>query len=128
MLFVFSSRRRQTRCALVTGVQTCALPISDIVYRARAGASPIDYIRPTGAGADALLLSYAQTERPNRDWWLNILDLYGASDVLVAEARLDREYPGGPVIGRFTARHGPDGLVIKRFALDRKSTRLNSSH
>src|SRR3546814_1094433 len=29
MLFVlfFSSRRRHTRCALVTGVQTCALPI-----------------------------------------------------------------------------------------------------
>src|SRR3546814_8863076 len=26
-LFVFSSRRRHTRCALVTGVQTCALPI-----------------------------------------------------------------------------------------------------
>src|SRR3546814_7003446 len=28
-LFFFSSRRRHTRCALVTGVQTCALPISD---------------------------------------------------------------------------------------------------
>src|SRR3546814_2282841 len=27
MLFFFSSRRRHTRCALVTGVQTCALPI-----------------------------------------------------------------------------------------------------
>src|SRR3546814_10577283 len=27
-MFVFSSRRRHTRCALVTGVQTCALPIS----------------------------------------------------------------------------------------------------
>src|SRR3546814_6782137 len=26
-LFFFSSRRRHTRCALVTGVQTCALPI-----------------------------------------------------------------------------------------------------
>src|SRR3546814_4515287 len=26
--FFFSSRIRQTRCALVTGVQTCALPIS----------------------------------------------------------------------------------------------------
>src|SRR3546814_8497461 len=26
--FLFSSRRRHTRCALVTGVQTCALPIS----------------------------------------------------------------------------------------------------
>src|SRR3546814_3012969 len=28
VLFFFSSRRRQTRCALVTVVQTCALPIS----------------------------------------------------------------------------------------------------
>src|SRR3546814_2938206 len=28
VLFFFSSRRRHTRCALVTGVQTCALPIS----------------------------------------------------------------------------------------------------
>src|SRR3546814_620205 len=27
LLFCFSSRRRHTRCALVTGVQTCALPI-----------------------------------------------------------------------------------------------------
>src|SRR3546814_2308126 len=27
-LFFFSRRRRHTRCALVTGVQTCALPIS----------------------------------------------------------------------------------------------------
>src|SRR3546814_6841029 len=26
--FFFASRRRHTRCALVTGVQTCALPIS----------------------------------------------------------------------------------------------------
>src|SRR3546814_6969201 len=26
----FSSRRRHTRCALVTGVQTCALPIWEI--------------------------------------------------------------------------------------------------
>src|SRR3546814_1031716 len=29
-IFVFSSRRRHTRCALVTGVQTCALPISHL--------------------------------------------------------------------------------------------------
>src|SRR3546814_5394936 len=27
-MFFFTSRRRHTRCALVTGVQTCALPIS----------------------------------------------------------------------------------------------------
>src|SRR3546814_12460472 len=31
MFIFFSSRRRHTRCALVTGVQTCALPISDTV-------------------------------------------------------------------------------------------------
>src|SRR3546814_2172377 len=30
IFFFFSSRRRHTRCALVTGVQTCALPISSI--------------------------------------------------------------------------------------------------
>src|SRR3546814_7608232 len=29
VFFFFSSRRRHTRCALVTGVQTCALPISN---------------------------------------------------------------------------------------------------
>src|SRR3546814_14351776 len=30
LCFFFSSRRRHTRCALVTGVQTCALPISNL--------------------------------------------------------------------------------------------------
>src|SRR3546814_12151074 len=30
LFFFFSSRRRHTRCALVTGVQTCALPISHV--------------------------------------------------------------------------------------------------
>src|SRR3546814_10770850 len=32
LIFFFASRRRQTRCALVTGVQTCALPISPIGF------------------------------------------------------------------------------------------------
>src|SRR3546814_6837969 len=31
-LFFFSSRRRHTRCALVTGVQTCALPICQAMF------------------------------------------------------------------------------------------------
>src|SRR3546814_1120637 len=34
--FFFSSRRRHTRCALVTGVQTCALPIFSAVAGAGA--------------------------------------------------------------------------------------------
>src|SRR3546814_13176152 len=33
LFFFFSSRRRHTRCALVTGVQTCALPILELVER-----------------------------------------------------------------------------------------------
>src|SRR3546814_2793857 len=33
ILFFFASRRRHTRCALVTGVQTCALPISQPAKR-----------------------------------------------------------------------------------------------
>src|SRR3546814_7866928 len=37
-IFFFSSRRRHTRCALVTGVQTCALPIC-------AGEDPISALR-----------------------------------------------------------------------------------
>src|SRR3546814_2331706 len=35
-MFFFSSRRRHTRCALVTGVQTCALPISPPLERSDA--------------------------------------------------------------------------------------------
>src|SRR3546814_13330952 len=36
--FFFSSRRRHTRCALVTGVQTCALPIFGDAARSRLAA------------------------------------------------------------------------------------------
>src|SRR3546814_9025794 len=43
MCFCCSSRRRHTRCALVTGVQTCALPIS-----ALAGLVDIGYLESTG--------------------------------------------------------------------------------
>src|SRR3546814_20597372 len=40
LYFFFSSRRRHTRCALVTGVQTCALPIcSDPLCRPRVNRS-----------------------------------------------------------------------------------------
>src|SRR3546814_1341650 len=39
-VFFFSSRRRHTRCALVTGVQTCALPICLIGIAGLAGVMP----------------------------------------------------------------------------------------
>src|SRR3546814_14302531 len=50
LFFLFSSRRRHTRCALVTGVQTCALPISrlesvaEFANRLLAAGRPIDIL------------------------------------------------------------------------------------
>src|SRR3546814_10445802 len=41
-VFFFSSRRRHTRCALVTGVQTCALPISTSLIAALLEAAQFD--------------------------------------------------------------------------------------
>src|SRR3546814_18229957 len=38
--FFFSSRRRHTRCALVTGVQTCALPIYAMVHHGAGATGP----------------------------------------------------------------------------------------
>src|SRR3546814_2108031 len=40
VLFFVSSRRRHTRCALVTGVQTCALPICFLDFGSEDG--PVD--------------------------------------------------------------------------------------
>src|SRR3546814_9851353 len=40
-IFFFSSRRRHTRCALVTGVQTCALPILIAFYEHRTFANAV---------------------------------------------------------------------------------------
>lgn len=81
------------------------------------GASRIDYVRASGAGGDSLLINYGQTGRRSRLWWRNVLDQFGASDVLIAIARLDYAYPGGPVTGRFTARYGPDNSWLGEFTL-----------
>src|SRR3546814_5636288 len=43
VFFFLSSRRRHTRCALVTGVQTCALPISIEAAMAQPGAREAGY-------------------------------------------------------------------------------------
>src|SRR3546814_1084020 len=43
-VFLFSSRRRHTRCALVTGVQTCALPILSALLRSRQHLAPKDCV------------------------------------------------------------------------------------
>ncbi|MGN6358082.1 MAG: heavy-metal-associated domain-containing protein [Novosphingobium sp.] len=83
----------------------------------RAGTSAIDYIRPVGGGGDSLLLTAGQVQRRSRSWWRNVLDEFGASDVVMPIARLERQWPGGPVRGTFTARYGPDSTVIESFTL-----------
>lgn len=85
--------------------------------RFRTGNSPVDYVRPVGNGIDPLLLNMAQTKRPGRAWWRMLVDQYGAADVVVPEVQLSRLWPGGPVIGTFTARHGPDNQLLGRFTL-----------
>src|SRR3546814_5606328 len=56
--FFFSSRRRHTRCALVTGVQTCALPI--LTQASRLGRNQPLYARVLALGG-GVGLQFAQT-------------------------------------------------------------------
>ena len=81
------------------------------------GTSRINYVRPSGAGGDSLLINFGQTARHSRVWWRSTLDQYGASDALMAFARLDHQFPGGPVSGTFTARYGPDSRPLDSFTL-----------
>ena len=79
--------------------------------------SSIDYVRPNGAGGESLLLTAGQIERRSRTWWRNILDQFGAADVIMPLARIERQWPGGPVRGTFTARYGPDNRFLGEFTL-----------
>src|SRR3546814_2431164 len=64
VVFFFSSRRRHTRCALVTGVQTCALPISEGIV-----ARLTDYL-PCRTERSALqrAIRLSEIETPGRDF------------------------------------------------------------
>ena len=88
----------------------------------RTSQSPIDYVRVSGMGVDPMLVNAAQTKRPGRGWWRNIIDLYGAADILVAEVQLQRLYPGGPARARFIARHGPDNELVGGFTLTARNS------
>ena len=85
--------------------------------RFRTGNSTIDYVRPSGTGPDSLLLNAGQINRPSRGWWRKILAQYGASDVLIPIVHLYRQYPGGPIVGQFQARFGPDNRLLTSFSL-----------
>ena len=106
---------------VVTGGTATSVELKNAWQRAwaqfRTSQSPIDYVRISGMGADPMLINAAQTARPGRGRWRNIIDLYGAADILVAEVMLQRAYPGGPARARFIARHGPDNEILGGFTL-----------
>ncbi len=83
----------------------------------RTGDSVIDYVRPSGSGGDSLILTAGQLGRRSRSWWRLILDQFGAADVIIPIVRLEREFPGGPITGTFTARYGPDNRYLDSFSL-----------
>src|SRR3546814_19168695 len=69
--FFFSSRRRHTRCALVTGVQTCALPIwaepvHELAGDGEVGKGRLDPVAPAAFVGDALTQD-ARVIRAQRD-------------------------------------------------------------
>jgi hypothetical protein len=83
----------------------------------RTADSTIDYVRPSGGGGESLLLNAGQIDRRSRNWWRTILDQFGAADVIIPIARIERQWPGGPVVGRFSARYGPDNKFLGAFTM-----------
>src|SRR3546814_5879471 len=110
-IFFFSSRRRHTRCALVTGVQTCALPI----YAGRP---------PAPKARDRVL-----SDQEVGVLW-NILDKEAAPFgpaiklLLLTGQRRDEVFSADRI--EFDTKQRVWTIPGER--ADRKSTRLNSSH
>lgn len=74
--------------------------------------SAIDYVRATGTTGDTVFLNPHRGGRQNLDLLRLALMRYGAEDLAVAEAKLDRRYPGGPVVGDFRIYFGPSRVLI----------------
>src|SRR3546814_9947086 len=105
-LFFFSSRRRHTRCALVTGVQTCALPISVPMFMLMA-----EFI---------IVSRIAEELFDSAKVWLGRTPAGLAISTALAGAGF------GAISGSSTASAAT--LSGTSIPADRKSTRLNSSH
>src|SRR3546814_1743546 len=134
MLFFFSSRRRHTRCALVTGVQTCALPIFIGVGKTRRRRRPMAdlFTYPNAPGAQ------------NRDTSRAAADhVAERAPVLRARVLAVIERSNGLTADEAAGRLGVSILSVRPRVTelarlhkvrdsgqrrDRKSTRLNSSH
>src|SRR3546814_2233828 len=128
--FIVSSRRRHTMCALVTGVQTCALPIS------RPSASPFrasegrpDFIFSDGSPYPFGAVELFPRPRIYRAF-TNIADSRGEVR-RSEEVRFHGANGEGPSLSQERGRRAVDAGqsgADRRHLEDRKSTRLNSSH
>src|SRR3546814_8641458 len=131
IFFFFSSRRRHTRCALVTGVQTCALPIL-FTFSAQPTPGAREQVRVQvdneeelnfwpldAAAAQDVLREAGSTRSVTLDGSFRITGVSQRSDGTTITVRLQRyaivadRYRNPVVLGELIAR---------------KSTRLNSSH
>src|SRR3546814_9678950 len=118
--FFVSSRRRHTRCALVTGVQTCALPILQALLNPDQRTSKItrfDVDVPLAAGLRTVV-----DGKEKQIAGLTIVVPKGSSSARLGNF-LHKEFLNDLV----TLRLRPEQLR-KKLREDRKSTRLNSSH
>src|SRR3546814_16993368 len=115
--FFFSSRRRHTRCALVTGVQTCALPISrgaagaDLVVEAEhlAELDDLDFVGGVDADPEAGLAD--RLHQPQR---LQQIERKLAGDVDRLHLRLDRKSVGAGKSGSVRVDLGGRRLIKKK--------------
>src|SRR3546814_1115530 len=117
--FFFSSRRRHTRCALVTGVQTCALPISGGKVAMLYVVEPSEFQHWMSVGD--LMREEARTEAEQvlQRLAAEVNELTGSLPVLYVREGDRRE----ELMALLDEEPNISVLV-----LDRKSTRLNSSH
>src|SRR3546814_21022249 len=85
-MFFFSSRRRHTRCALVTGVQTCALPISVPVHR-RGDAPSIDIVTRQTVERGFFVIGWDRCTRIDETLWIEGADRARAGLAIAAGIR-----------------------------------------
>src|SRR3546814_9373039 len=127
-IFFFSSRRRHTRCALVTGVQTCALPISGTLKSEDEVAAFADRVMQAVSRGDLdaayrALKNYSVLPGDDVDRGLQASRQQRAAPLF---AQRFGATVGSEFIGR--KKLGQSMLRLTYIERDRKSTRLNSSH
>src|SRR3546814_5600010 len=117
-MFLFSSRRRHTRCALVTGVQTCALPICArcLLKRYRLPMPRLEARRALAPMVSAMM--------DVSDGLL--IDAWRMAVASGAAMRIDLD--AVPLSPDYAAVRGVGLDARLAAATDRKSTRLNSRH